>query len=160
MVHSYFLFHISVYGTSCTFICSYNYNAGTPETDLYIVYFIDGTLRIRSRSDQGCYLCFENNTFQSCSSLNSNDIFERVQVDRDHVALRVIRQNSSQLGVGAPEEEESTESDKTSNVQMESDEPQEVVSDCYLGFDENTCKPKCYNSAQFKETLFRIYELR
>lgn len=116
--------------------------------------------------DKVSYLIFENETFLGGPPSNSSDdIFELVEVNANSVAFRVIRQNSSQSGSGTSEDKRvkeqvqsslSSESDETNNVQMESDEPPKVVSECYLGFADITSEPKCYTSTDFAATRFRI----
>ena len=143
-----------------------SYNAGTPETSVEIEYLIDSTLRIRSvNMNEVVYLIFENETFLGGPPSNRNDEFELVELNGNKVAFRVVRQNSSESGSGASEEDKSakeqvqssSESDEINNVQMESeDEPPEVVSDCYLGFADITSEPKCYNSTEFAATRFII----
>ena len=142
-----------------------SYNAGTPETTVEIEYLIDSTLRIRSvNMNEVVYLIFENETFLGGPPSNRNDEFELVELNGNKVAFRVVRQNSSESGSGASEEDKSakeqvqssSESDEINNVQMESED--KPVSDCYLGFEDQTSEPKCYNSTEFEAT-FEIIDI-
>ena len=80
------------------------------------------------------YLIFGNGTFQSGLPSPYNDLFEVVQLPGGTVAFRV-----------------------PNNV---SDESPEVVSECYLGFDnfDITSEPKCYNSTDFAAIRFLIID--
>lgn len=109
-----------------------------------------------------CYLIFENETFQGGLPSNNNDIFELVQVNANSVAFRVVRNNSSQSGSGASEEDkgvEQSESDGTVNGLVESVESANVTtSECYLGFAGRTSGPECYTSTEYAATRFKIYD--
>lgn len=147
------------------------YNTGTPETDLYIEYSINNTLRMQSvNMNKVCYLIFENETFLGGAPSNDNDIFELVHVSENIVAFRVVNRNlgnsseavnetaqaDSELGETGMQINSESESDEMDTIQTESDESGEQSSDCYLGFADTTSEPRCYASIEFAATRFVI----
>lgn len=129
-------------------------------------HFSDNRVAIES-ANRACHLIFENGTFQCGLPSNNNEVFELVTVFSNRVAFRVEHRSldASQSGSGDLEVEKrqveitsEPESDETTSEQVESDESNEVTSECYLGFDVTGGPAGCYEAADIRATLFWIIE--